>query len=73
MVSQVDSVMKKEFGMLVFLGKGIAYKGWGIMMQLHKSMVRPQLEYCGQIWLPSYRRNDIKLESVHQNAYGLEL
>ena len=46
--SQVDRVAKKAFGMLGFIGQNIEYRGWGVLLKLHKTLVRPHLEYCVQ-------------------------
>ena len=52
--SQVDRVVKKVFNTLAFISQGIEYRSWDIMLQLYKSLVRPHLEYCVQVWSPCY-------------------
>ena len=37
-------VVKKAYGMLAFIGWGIEYRNWKIMLQLYKTLVRPHLE-----------------------------
>jgi len=34
------------------------------MMELYKTLVRPELEYCGQFWSPHYRKDVIAVERV---------
>ena len=48
--AQVEKVVKKAYGMLAFIGRGIEYKSWQIMLQLYKVLVRPHLECCVQFW-----------------------
>ena len=33
---------------------------------LRKSLMRPQLEDCAQVWSPEYRKDSIKLERVQK-------
>ena len=35
--AQVEKVVKKAYGMLAFIGRGIEYKSWQIMLQLYKT------------------------------------
>ena len=36
------------------------------MLELYKTLVRPQLEFCVQPWNPHYKRNVIALERVQR-------
>ena len=38
--TQVDKVVKKAYGMLAFIGQGVEYSNWKIMLQLCKTFVR---------------------------------
>lgn len=49
MATQVDRGVKMAFGMLDFIG--IEYTNWDVMLQLHKTLVRPHFVYCVQFWL----------------------
>ena len=62
----VDRVVKKAFGMLAFISRGIEYKSRGVMMELYRTLVRPQLEYCVQFWSPHYRKDVLALEKVQR-------
>ena len=46
--SQVDSVVKKAFGMLGFIGQNIEYRSWDVLLKLCKTLVKSHLEYCAQ-------------------------
>ena len=63
---QVEKVAKKAYGMLAFIGRGIEYKSWSLMLQLYRTLVRPHLEYCVQFWSPYYRKDVETLERVQR-------
>ena len=44
---QVNRVVKKAF-----INQGIGYKSREVMMELYRTLMRPQLEYCVQFWSP---------------------
>ena len=46
---QVEKVVKKAYGMLAFIGWGIEFKNWQVMLQLYRTLVKPHLEYSVQI------------------------
>jgi len=64
--SQVEEVVKKAYGVLAFINRGIEFRSPGIMMQLYKTLVRPHLEYCAQFWSPHYRKDVEKIERVQR-------
>ena len=33
-------------------------------MELYRALVRPQLEYCAQVWSPHYRKDVVALDRV---------
>ena len=66
MARQVDKVVKKAYGMLAFIGRGIEYKNLQVMLQLYRTLVRPHLEYCVQFWLPHYQKDVDALERVQK-------
>ena len=63
---QVQQIIKKVNGMLAFIAKGIEYKGKEVLLQLHKALVRPHLEYCAQFWSPYLRKDVVALEAVQR-------
>ena len=64
--TQVDKVVKKAYDMLAFIGRGVEYRNWKIMLQLYETLVRPHLEYCVQFWWPHYRKDVDALERVQK-------
>ena len=44
MATQVEKVVKKAYGMLAFIGRGIEFTNWQVMLQLYRTLVRPHLE-----------------------------
>ena len=64
--TQVDKVVKKAYGVLAFIGRGIEFRSRDIMLQLYKTLVRPHLEYCVQFWSPHYKKDVEALERVQR-------
>ena len=62
----VSRVVKKTYGILVFINRGVDYKSREVMLELYGTLVRPQLEYCVQFWSPHYRKDVIALEGVQR-------
>lgn len=61
--TQVDRVVKKAYGMLVFMGWAIEYKSREVfMMQLYGKVVRPHFEYWVQFWLLHLTKAMVALE-----------
>jgi len=50
--TQVDRAVKKAYGVLAFIGRGIELQSQEVMLQLYKTLERPHLEYCVQFWSP---------------------
>ena len=50
--------------MLAFVGRGIKYKSWQVMLQLYKTLIRPHLKYCVQFWSPHNQKDVQVLERV---------
>jgi len=61
--TQVEKVVKKEYGMLAFIGRGIEFKNWQVMLQLSRTLIRPHLEYSVQFWSPHYQKD---LETIQK-------
>ena len=66
MATQVEKVVKKAYGMLAFIGRGIEFKNRQVMLQLYRALVRPHLEYCVQFWSPHYQKDVDALERVQR-------
>ena len=64
--TQVDKVVKKAYGVLAFIGRGIEFRSREVMLQLYKTLVRPHLEYCVQFWSPHYKKDVEALERVQR-------
>jgi len=43
------------------------------MITLYKSLVRPKLEYCIQVWNPFMKKDIILIENVHKKRLATEL
>ncbi|CAM5150171.1 unnamed protein product [Eretmochelys imbricata] len=54
--TQCAAAVKKANGMLRIIKKGIENKVENILLPLYKSMVRPHLEYCVQMWSPQLKK-----------------
>ena len=67
---QVEKVVKKAYGMLAFIGWGIKFKNWQVMLQLYRTLVRPYLEYSVQFWSPHYQKDVEALERVQKRLTG---
>ena len=63
---QVEKVVKKAYGMLAFIGRGIEFKNWQVMLQLYRTLVRLHLEYSVQFWSPHYQKDVEALERVQK-------
>ena len=65
-VTQVEKVVKKAYGMLAFIGRDIEFKNWQVMLQLYRTLVRLHLEYSVQFWSPHYQKDVEALERVRK-------
>ncbi|CAM5134922.1 unnamed protein product [Natator depressus] len=66
--TQCAAAVKKVNRMLGIIKKGIDNKTENIILPLYKSMVRPHLEYCVQMWLPHLKKDILELEKVQKRA-----
>jgi len=64
--TQMDRAVKKAYGVLAFISRGIEFKSCEVMLQLYKTLVRPHLEYCAQFWSPHFRKDVEALERVQR-------
>uniref|UniRef100_A0A8C3SIE1 Uncharacterized protein n=1 Tax=Chelydra serpentina TaxID=8475 RepID=A0A8C3SIE1_CHESE len=66
--TQCAAAGKKANRMLGIIRKGIDNKTENILLPLYKSMVRPHLEYCVQMWSPHCKKDLLELEKVQKRA-----
>ena len=59
---------KKANYILGMIKRNIKSKNAAIIMRLHKSLVRPRLEYCIQAWSPCHKKDIEVLEIVPKRA-----
>jgi len=64
----VDKTVKKAYGVLAFISRGIEFKSCEVMLQLYKTLVRPHFEYCVQFWLPHFRK-DMEAMEMFQRRF----
>ena len=68
---QCSEAVKKANRMLGMIKRNFIDRSKETIIPLYKSLVRPHLEYCCQIWIPYYKK-DIKLiEGVPRRATKL--
>ena len=53
---------------LGLIRRNILHKSKDVILRLYKSLVRPHLEYCIQVWSPYLRKDVILLEKVQKRA-----
>jgi len=53
MAAQVNKVVKKAYGMLAFISRGIEFKNWQVMLRLYRTLVRLHLEYSHDEEMPA--------------------
>ncbi|CAM4587787.1 unnamed protein product [Lepidochelys kempii] len=68
MSMQCAAAVKKANGLLGIIKKGVKNKTENILLPLYKSMVRPHLEYCIQMWSPHLKKDILALEKVQKRA-----
>ena len=65
---QCNSVAKSANSILGMIKRNITCKNKYIITKLYKSLVRPKLEYCVQVWNPFLKKDIDKLEKVQKRA-----
>jgi len=70
-IKQCSAAVSKANKILGMIKRSFSVRSREIVIPLYKSLVRPHLEYCTQIWNPHYIK-DIKLiEGVQRRATKL--
>jgi len=62
----VDKLVNNMYGLFVFISWSIEYKNWQVMLQLFRTLFRPQFEYCVQFWSPHYQKDVETLERAQK-------
>jgi len=57
---QCSAAVRKANRMLGMIKLNFVYRSKETIIPLYKSLVRPDIEYCSQVWSPYYKK-DIKL------------
>ena len=60
--------VKKANKMLGLIKRNFHDKSKGIIIPLYKSLVRPHLEYCCQVWSPYFNEDSNLIEGVQRRA-----
>ena len=68
MSQQCALVAKKAGGMVGRMKRSVASRAREVILPLCCALIRPQLEYCIQVWAPWYKTDGDLLESVQQKA-----
>ena len=71
--SQCVKVAKTANQVLGMIKRTFTYKTLGNLLQLYKSLVRPHLEYCMQVWCPYLKKDIDILEGVQRRATKMVL
>ncbi|XP_065658620.1 uncharacterized protein LOC136083141 [Hydra vulgaris] len=70
--NHVISVANKANRTLGFLKHGFKYLDVSILKLLHKSTIRPQLEYAASVWSPFSTKDIKRLENVQRRSTRIE-
>ena len=69
--SHCEIVSKKANQMLGFIRNSISNQSREVILPLYKSLVRPHLEYCIQVWSPYLKKDRNLIERVQKRATRL--
>ncbi|EMP36996.1 hypothetical protein UY3_05797 [Chelonia mydas] len=65
---QCNTVAKKSNIILGYIKRSVVSMTQGVILLLYSMLIRPQLEYCVQVWVPHFRIDVDKLEEVQRRA-----
>ena len=65
---QVANAAKKANQILGLIGRTFECRNKNIILKLYKSLVRPHLDYCVQVWNPHLAKDIILLQRVQKRA-----
>ena len=60
--THVQSVINKANSMLGIIRRTFSFLNKDILLQLYKTLVRPNLEYGNVIWHPIFKRQSVAIE-----------
>jgi len=71
-MSQQCAAAQKAKGILGSIKRGVARRDRKVTVPLYSALVRPQLDYCVQVWGPQHKKDVELLERVQKVIRGLE-
>ncbi|KAF7249028.1 Gamma-aminobutyric acid receptor subunit alpha-6 [Varanus komodoensis] len=71
MSQQCDAATKRANAILGCINRSITSKSQVVVVPLYSSLIKPHVEYCGQFWAPSFKKDAEKLERVQRKATNM--
>ncbi|KAF2345821.1 Reverse transcriptase domain [Trinorchestia longiramus] len=65
---QVEKSVKNASRVLGFITRNFEHKSMNIILPLHKALVQPHLKYAVQLWFPTLRKDNNKMEKIQRKA-----
>ena len=66
--SQINAAVSSANATLGMIRRTVKSRSKNVIIKLYKSLVRPKLEYCVQVWRPYLKKDIDKIERVQQRA-----